>query len=161
PLSSTQAAALVETLARAVHQAHQQGIVHRDLKPANVLLARIGLEPSGLATPSTHSPAPLTEFVPKITDFGLAHRVGGHDLTATGHIIGTPGYMAPEQASGKSKRQLVGPAADVYALGAVLYAALTGRPPFQGITVLDALEQVRSQEPVPPTRLEPQVPWEL
>src|SRR5205085_2378366 len=102
-----------------------------------------------------------SSLTPKITDFGLAHPLGSSDLTATGDIVGTPGYMAPEQAWGKSKQRLVGPAADVYALGAVLYAAMTARPPFRGATALDALEQVRSQEPVPPTRLQPQVPRDL
>jgi eukaryotic-like serine/threonine-protein kinase len=87
--------------------------------------------------------------------------VNGSDLTATGDILGTPGYMAPEQAWGKDKRRAVGPATDVYSLGAVLYATITGLPPFRGATALDALEQVRSQEPVPPTRLQPQVPRDL
>jgi serine/threonine protein kinase len=127
PQPPRQAAALVETLARAVHHAHEQGIVHRDLKPANILIADCGLR----IVDSDQS------AIPKITDFGLAHPVGGADLTATGEIVGTPCYMAPEQAWGKSKQRLVGPAADVYALGAVLYAALTGRPPFQGATALE------------------------
>ena len=99
--------------------------------------------------------------MPKITDFGLAQPVDGGDLTATGAIVGTPSYMAPEQAWGKSKRRPVGPAADVYALGAILYECLTGRPPFQGPTPMDTLMQVLSEEPVPPTRLQPTVPRDL
>jgi WD40 repeat protein len=158
PQPPRQAAALVETLARAVHHAHEQGIVHRDLKPANVLLSGGGCEPPDRSGGSHPPPA---EYTPKITDFGLAHHVGGGDLTATGEIVGTPAYMAPEQAWGKSKRQPVGPAADVYALGAVLYECLTGRPPFQGATMLGTLEQVCFQEPVSPTHLQPKVPRDL
>jgi tetratricopeptide (TPR) repeat protein/tRNA A-37 threonylcarbamoyl transferase component Bud32 len=138
PQPPRQAAALLETLARAIQHAHQNGVVHRDLKPANVLLAEDG--------------------TPKITDFGLAKQPGP-DLTATGAVLGTPAYMAPEQASGDSSS--AGPAADVYALGAILYELLTGRPAFQGATPLETLEQVRSQEPVPPRRLQPKVPRDL
>jgi eukaryotic-like serine/threonine-protein kinase len=161
PEPPRQAAALVETLARAVHHAHEQGIVHRDLKPANVLLDRGGPGPHVVEYPAGIEQAPLEQYTPKVADFGLAHPVGEGDLTATGQIVGTPGYMAPEQAWGKSKRLLVGPAVDIYALGAVLYKTLTGRPPFHGATALDALEQVRSHEPVPPTRVQPQVPRDL
>jgi WD40 repeat protein/tRNA A-37 threonylcarbamoyl transferase component Bud32 len=140
PLPPGPAAQLVQTLARAVHAAHQQGIVHRDLKPANVLLAADG--------------------TPKVTDFGLAKRLdGAAGQTASGAIVGTPSYMAPEQAGGKGKE--VGPAADVYSLGAVLYELLTGRPPFQATTPLDTLLQVLSDEPVPPRRLQPKVPRDL
>jgi tetratricopeptide (TPR) repeat protein/tRNA A-37 threonylcarbamoyl transferase component Bud32 len=141
------AAALVATLARAVHYAHERGIIHRDLKPANVLLTG----PTG---------APLGECTPKITDFGLVKRLdvpSGH--TQSGAIVGTPSYMAPEQAGGKGRA--IGAAADVYALGGILYETLTGRPPFQGVTVLDTLEQVRLQEPMPPSRLQPKVPRDL
>jgi eukaryotic-like serine/threonine-protein kinase len=161
PLMPRQAAALVETLARAVHHAHEQGIVHRDLKPANVLLSSVTGHSSFVNAEEqmTNDQGQMT--IPKLTDFGLAHHVGARELTATGDILGTPGYMAPEQAWGKNKSRQVGPAADVYALGALLYAALTGRPPFQGATPLDTLEQVRSQEPVPPTRLQPRVPRDL
>jgi WD40 repeat protein/serine/threonine protein kinase len=161
PQPPKQAAALVETLARAVQHAHEQGIVHRDLKPANVLLAKKGEEQSSQPTRGTPFVGSLAEFTPKLTDFGLAHHAGLSDLTATGDIVGTPGYMAPEQAQGKNKNRQVGPAADVYALGAILYAAMTGRAPFQGATVFDALEQVRSHDPVPPTRLQPHVPRDL
>ena len=125
PLHANEAAHLVEQIARGMNAAHQGGIVHRDLKPDNVLLTQEG--------------------IPKVTDFGLAKKVeGGSGLTQTGAIMGTPSYMAPEQASGEGKR--VGPAADVYALGAILYACLTGRPPFQASTPLDTILQVASNE---------------
>jgi WD40 repeat protein len=138
PAPPRRAAALLEKLAHAVQYAHQKGVVHRDLKPANVLLAEDG--------------------TPKITDFGLAKQERP-DLTATGAILGTPSYMAPEQAAGNNRS--VGPAADVYGLGAILYEMLTGRPPFQGATVLDTLEQVRSQEPVTPSGLQVGMPRDL
>jgi hypothetical protein len=140
PLPPLQAARLVEQLARGMHYAHTKGIVHRDLKPQNVLLAEDG--------------------TPKITDFGLAKKVDvGSGLTATGAVLGTPSYMAPEQAGGDGKR--VGLAADVYALGAILYECLTDRPPFRAATTLDTLLQVLSVEPVAVRRLQPQVPRDL
>src|SRR5215470_13184888 len=135
-----EAARLVECLARAMHFAHQRGVIHRDLKPANILLAEDG--------------------IPKIGDFGLAKRLdGGTGQTVSGTVLGTPSYMAPEQAKGKSKQ--ISPAADIYALGAILYDLLTGRPPFRGETSLDTLAQVLNEEPVPPRRLNPSVPRDL
>jgi serine/threonine protein kinase/HEAT repeat protein len=146
PLPATKAAQLVETLSRAVQYAHQRGIIHRDLKPGNVLLAEDGQ--------------------PKITDFGLAKLLDIQPGTATpgpqtqsGTILGTPAYMAPEQAGGK--RGTVGPATDVYALGAILYELLTGRPPFQAETPLDVILKVATEEPTPPRSLQPGRPAEL
>jgi WD40 repeat protein/serine/threonine protein kinase len=133
-------ALLVETLARAVHAAHQKGVIHRDLKPANVLLAEDGS--------------------PKVTDFGLAKRLDDDSgRTREGDVMGTPSYMAPEQAAGHV--EAFGPVTDVYALGAILYECLAGRPPFKGSTLLETLEQVRSREPVPPSQLQPKLPRDL
>ena len=146
PLQPREAATLAETLARAVQYAHTRGVVHRDLKPANVLLS------GGMETP-------LGNCVPKIADFGLAKRsTVGSGMTQTGVILGTPSYIAPEQAEGKKD---VGPPADVYALGAVLYEMLTGRPPFQGPRPMDTIMQVLREEPAPPRRLQPTVPRDL
>jgi WD40 repeat protein len=140
PLPPRESAPLLQTLARAMHAAHEKGVIHRDLKPANVLL--------------------LQDGTPKVTDFGLARKVeGSSGMTQSGTILGTPSYMAPEQAQGKGKE--AGPAADVYALGAVLYEFLTGRPPFKGVSPMDTLVQVLSDEPVPPTRLQPKTPRDL
>ena len=139
PWPAEKAARLVEALARAIHHAHLHGIVHRDLKPGNVLLTVNGQ--------------------PKVTDFGVAKRLDsnlGH--TRTGAVLGTPSYMAPEQAEGK---RAVGPAADVYGLGAILYEMLTGRAPFQGPTPLDTVLQVVSEEPMAPRRLQATVPRDL
>jgi serine/threonine-protein kinase len=139
PLPPREAAGVVEQVACAVQAAHERGIVHRDLKPGNVLLDRDGS--------------------PRVTDFGLAKRVQAVGLTATGAVMGTPSYMAPEQVAGKTKE--TGPAADVYALGAILYECLTGRPPFNAAGVHETLLQVLSDEPVPPRRLNAQVPHDL
>ena len=134
------AAALAETLARAVQAAHDVGVIHRDLKPANILLTPAG--------------------VPKIGDFGLAKRLDDDSgQTQVGQVMGTPSYMAPEQAAGKADE--AGPAADIYALGAILYESLTGRPPFKGTTALETLDQVRGRDPVPPTALQPTVPRDV
>jgi eukaryotic-like serine/threonine-protein kinase len=155
------AAQMVQVLALAMDFAHSRGVIHRDLKPANVMLTLPRSSEAGQS--STISAAPLVETlygVPKIADFGLAKRLeedGGQ--TRSGTILGTPSYMAPEQAEGKSKA--VGPLADQYALGALLYEMLTGRPPFRGESVWDTLEQVRTQEPVPPSQLQPKVPVDL
>jgi WD40 repeat protein len=151
PLPPREAARLVETLSRAVDHAHQRGVLHRDLKPANVLLAFSGRSESG---------AGLNEAAPKVTDFGLAKRLDADvGQTQSGAILGTPSYMAPEQAAGRGKD--VGPAADVYALGAILYECLTGRPPFRAATPMDTLVQVLSEEAVSVRRLQPQVPRDL
>jgi hypothetical protein len=157
PLPPQPAAQLVETLARAMHAAHARGIVHRDLKPANVLLVP-SERPEAVALGT--GPGPAERYDPKVTDFGLAKRLDVEvGQTQACAILGTPSYMAPEQASGNSKE--IGPAADVYALGAILYELLTGRPPFKGASLADTLEQVRSQEPLPPRRLQPKCPRDL
>ncbi len=152
PLPPRAAAEVVRTLALAIHAAHERGVVHRDLKPANVLLAACGF-----AGPAKPQAAPL---VPKIADFGLAKRLGGEPgMTQSGVIVGTPSYMAPEQALGRVHD--IGPACDVYALGAILYECLTGRPPFNAATSLETLQQVQAQTPVPPRRLQPAVPRDV
>jgi serine/threonine protein kinase len=178
PLPARTAAELLLPLALAVASAHARGVVHRDLKPANILLqeerspgrkdAKTDQEEKeeeqtlGSALRSSFAPLRPGErfsFIPKIADFGLAKRLDvdqGH--TQTGAVLGTPSYMAPEQAAG---RKDVGPATDIYALGAILYEALTGRPPFTGSTVLETLDQVRDHDPVPPSRLQPRVPHDL
>jgi WD40 repeat protein len=157
PLPPQPAAQLVETLARAMHAAHAKGIVHRDLKPANVLLVA-SERPEAVALGG--DPGQPERYDPKITDFGLAKRLDVEvGQTQPGAILGTPSYMAPEQASGRSKE--IGPAADVYALGATLYECLTGRPPFKAATPLDTMLQVIGEEPVPPRALQPKLPRDL
>jgi hypothetical protein len=140
PMPPRRATQLLLELARAVQHAHEQGIVHRDLKPANVLLTEAG--------------------VAKVADFGVAKLLDADQgWTHTGAVLGSPSYMAPEQAAGKVRA--IGPATDVYALGAILYECLTGRPPFVGGSVLETLEQVRSHDPAPPQALQPRVPEDL
>jgi serine/threonine-protein kinase len=145
PAQPRQAAEMMQTLARAIHFAHQNGILHRDLKPGNILLDADG--------------------TPKVADFGLAQRLDletavlQERLTPTGMILGTPSYMAPEQAGGSTRH--LGPAADIYALGGILYEMLTGRPPFEGPTLTETLLLVLDAEPIPPRRLNPQVPRDL
>lgn len=168
PQPAQAAARVVEQLARAVHAAHQQGIVHRDLKPGNILLSSEGTGHERSAAPTQNvdratgaAPSSSARFAnPKITDFGLAKRLGDSSRhTQAGAILGTPSYMAPEQASGAVEQ--VGPATDVYALGAILYELLTGRAPFKGQTPVDTVMQVLELEPLPPARLNPRVPRDL
>jgi serine/threonine-protein kinase len=159
PLPARAAAELIRTLALAIHAAHERGIVHRDLKPANILLS-CSRETPASASAALAGVSRLHEAVPKIADFGLAKRLGDDaGLTHTGTVLGTPSYMAPEQAQGQVHH--IGPAADTYALGAILYELLTGRPPFRGASGLDTLQQVKSEPPVAPTRLQHQVPCDL
>jgi eukaryotic-like serine/threonine-protein kinase len=133
-------AAMLGVLAHAIAFAHRAGVIHRDLKPGNILLTADGS--------------------PKIADFGLARKLEDDShLTHTGAVVGTPSYMAPEQAAGEAAA--VGTSVDIYALGAILYELLTGRPPFVGPTVLDIFDQVRNSEPMPPSTLQPRVPRDL
>jgi tRNA A-37 threonylcarbamoyl transferase component Bud32 len=138
PLPPPRAAVLIRQLAQAMQAAHDARVVHRDLKPANILLAADG--------------------TPKVTDFGLAKKLDETGQTATGSIMGTPSYMSPEQAEG---RKDIGPLADVYALGAILYECLTGRPPFKAATALDTMHMVLSAEPVTIRRLNRKMPADL
>lgn len=169
PLAPLDAARIVETLARAMNYAHRQGVIHRDLKPANVLLT----DESGRTTDGTANGAGASvhpSLVPKITDFGLAKKLDEAGQTATGAVLGTPSYIAPEQAAGVSssaaapqqdQQERVGPGADIYALGAILYECLTGRPPFRAATAMETLLQVLHNEPASPCQLQPGVPRDL
>ncbi len=174
PQPFADAARLARTLARAIHAAHEQGIVHRDLKPGNVLMAsppgptvREGASggarsdlPHGRACDGRPSESRALEGVPKITDFGLAKQIEGDSaLTQSGVILGTPNYMAPEQARGSSRD--VGPAADIYALGAILYEMLTGRPPHNAESPAETVLQLFQFEPVAPSKLRSRLPRDL
>jgi serine/threonine protein kinase/tetratricopeptide (TPR) repeat protein len=160
-LPAREAARLGELLARAMHHAHQHGIIHRDLKPANVLLAASDPTQGVALAQGTDG---TTHFAPKIADFGLAKRLDeDSSLTQHGVVLGTPSYMAPEQIPDPADGTLkpIGPGADIYALGALLYDILVGRPPFKGATAMDTLGQVLQKDPIPLRQLQPEVHRDL
>lgn len=164
PFPPRAAAALLEKIARAIHYAHQQGVIHRDLKPQNILIHRwpVPQDDQALVRGPHLADGPnrnSDDLWPKVSDFGLAKRLDAVGLTQTGEIVGTPSYMAPEQARGE--RPVHSPAVDVYGLGAILYHLMTGRPPFQGVNSIDTLMQVMHNDPVAPRHLQPNVPWDL
>jgi serine/threonine protein kinase/tetratricopeptide (TPR) repeat protein len=168
PQPARHAARMAEVLARAIHVAHQQGVIHRDLKPANILVRRpdagtrteVARRGLGDRADAAGESAALTDFGLKITDFGLAkQQEKASSQTESGVIMGTPNYMAPEQAEGRSRD--VGPGADIYSLGAILYELLTGRPPYNAESPLETLLQMVHAEPLPPSRLQPKVPRDL
>ena len=175
PLPPREAVTLLKTIAEAIAYAHEKGIVHRDLKPGNILLASGGRhsEPGRVAGDHVESHTTAKESrasvarddtarldSPKITDFGLAKNIAADSgMTSTGQILGTPSYMPPEQAAGRTEQ--IGPLSDVYSLGAMLYATLTGRPPFQAANVAETLGQVLEQDPVSPRTLNTSVDRDL
>jgi WD40 repeat protein len=170
PQPQRDAALLVQALAATMHYAHQHRVLHRDLKPANILLSRVDgaagahstvMSATGKSTSVGLVAAPSELYgVPKIADFGLAKQEDDHSgKTRSGTVLGTASYMAPEQALGQI--HTLGPPADVYSLGAILYEMLTGRPPFRGASILETLDQVRHREPVPPSQLQPKIPRDL
>ena len=185
PIKAQQAARLLREIALAIDAAHKQGIIHRDLKPANILLPNAGqpddavnladteeqmksetppVKRSGANSatfPAGENSTLVTYYLNalKIADFGLAKQVYKEDLTNTGEILGTPKYMAPEQAQGH--RDKMGPAVDIYAMGAILYELLTGRTPFAGATAMDTMHQLVHSDPVPPSRLSSRLPRDV
>jgi serine/threonine protein kinase len=164
PQPAAQAAVFVRALALAIEHAHSRNVIHRDLKPANILLVSASATSAGGESEDarpTKLDSALTDYQPKITDFGLAKRLDSQSTawTQEGAVLGTAGYMAPEQAAGRVHD--IGPPTDVYALGAILYEVLTGRPPFAADSWNQAIEQVVRDEPTPPARLRPDVPDDL
>ena len=157
PVPPRLAARIVAQLASAIAHAHARGVLHRDLKPGNVIL-----EPQGDGA-TVDAGRDGMNFTPRVTDFGLARvTASGPDATAatqSGEILGTPSYMSPEQAEGRASA--VGPATDIYGLGAILYALLVGRPPFQSHSPLDTILLLRTQDPIAPSRLRPRLPRDL
>jgi serine/threonine protein kinase len=161
-LNDRDSARLCRLLARAIHHAHERGIIHRDLKPGNILLQRVGSSPQraiGRELPSSNPPGIWLvdgDYSPKITDFGIAKQLTDETLgTASGVVMGTPSFMSPEQAAGF--KDLLSPATDIYALGAILYNLLTGRPPFLADSIEATLELVRRHGPMMPRRLRPDI----
>jgi WD40 repeat protein/serine/threonine protein kinase len=160
PQSPRLAAHLIRLLAQAMHSAHQKGIIHRDLKPGNVLLAGATEHASNPDSLHAEIEAAFRLYgIPKITDFGLAKHLDTQSQTRTGAILGTPSYMAPEQAEGRA--HAIGPATDVYGLGAILYEMLTGRPPFESESSLTTIRKLLTQEPISPIQLHRKVPRDL
>jgi WD40 repeat protein/serine/threonine protein kinase len=153
------AARLVEALARAVHYAHQRGIAHRDLKPSNIMMTPADRIADPRIADAGEGRVDLGEMIPKIADFGLAKRIGDPQRTLTGHVAGTPSYLAPECAAGKGSA--AGVTVDLYALGAILYELLTGLPPFSDTSWEATLARVIHDDPIPPRRLQPRCPRDL